>query len=542
MQKILLFNNNYFFYLSFLLIIKTTLLLLLFLLLLFFLMSQQATFSSEYFIEDNLPPDIGLVKRGYVIPNDKDNYGCFYAIKHDEDIGSGGVCAYPRAKINNVKDSVLTAERVLDRMDCYYNRNNMGENKLFSEFGKEKWKKYIISNGLVWGKTPEKVYVTIVTKAAFPGNDPNDLTPVEALYFLSCKGVSREDNYTPKESFFLYHSLNSDCAYSDCNNDGGCHPHSGAKVVEGKDCRKCPGHRLCGLAWQSRYFCCKQTSIKTKEISGLQNLKGRGCYSFLVDLRLGAMGTYCFFPRKTTDCQLEPVSMIKPEVCFPSNQRFGTPDSSDCKRFIDVEISKAERDNQFEKICSHYRDQDLVACSCVNAPYLDEFKELKKLPTFQGQVIGCFWHQCQDTTGAVFVSEDDRPRECNSINCINWIELEGLTQNQIDSLNQNVVCDIDTGGGGDDDDDNDNGNVTPVPIVTSRPPVFQDSGDKTSSSTESPGAWYEFDFLGPNTFYIIIGVGSLIAFLVVAYFFFMNFKSSSETPPNTPKTDQTNKK
>ena len=483
-------------------------------------MSEEAYFSPEYFINDGQPPEVGLIKKGYVVPDDDKGYGCYYAVDHDEPI-SWASCVYPRAKIDTVKDSVLTAEYVLDRMRCFYFEKPAAPYDILNKYGKENWMDYKVANKVDAEDKPTKVYVTIITKAAYVDNDPNDYTPVKALYFLSCKKVSQEGPYNPKESFFS--NILGDCGYSDCNNDGGCGGFGG-EVVPGKDCRNCPNEPLCGWAWQSRYYCCKKKNISQHSITGATNLRGAGCYSFLVDLSLGAKGTYCLVPRKTPHCEMESVTQTVPDVCFPSNQKFGTPDRAECKAFLDSEISTSVRDVHYRNLCSYY--PTLTACSCIHAEDLPEYKELVKWPTFRGQLKGCFWRQCQDSKGAVFVTEEDRPDTCRSINCINWVHLEGLTQNQVDSLNQNVICEINDS---EPTDPPDGGTITPTPSPgdsnsnTGSPsnpitnsPVFQDGDTGTTlAAGEGEASWT--DMLGENGIYIGIGVVVLLFFIGGGY-------------------------
>lgn len=389
----------------------------------------------------------------------------------------------------------------------------------------ENWKKYKADNGLDESKKSTKVYVTMVTRAALQGGDPRDFTPAYVFFYLTCQFVSLTGPRDMKSSEF-YNSKDKQCGFSDCHRNQSCNGFGGEAT--GHSCRtaECSGRPLCGWAWESRYECCKKKGIEVK--TTLKNVNPRHCYTFLVDLEVGIKGTYCTIPRVSQFCKIDEVTGVKPTICLPSNQTTGSPDTSECKFFFDVESKTETKDFMYGKICDLY--PQLLACSCINAESLPEYKELVKLPQFQGADKRCFWRSCQNTSGPILLREIDKLKDqtCRTIYCGNYINMEGLTQNQLDNLNQNVKCDIN------DTDQGSGGNV----IDRTTPPATG-GGDGSGGVPTSPGGDFNFggddsngstEEASDNTMYLVGGAVVVLALLGGAGF--MLYKSSQGSKKN----------
>lgn len=487
-------------------------------------------FQPDLFIQDSFPPEVGLVKKGYVIPNDEGKYGCFYSLKDREPIGLGGNCDFSAAFMDTTKEAVQTAIRVNDRMECVYSNRHDHPNTATMVFSIDNWRDYKEANRAERNQKPTRIYVTVVPNRAVKGQPEND-TPYCALYFLSCKSVSTAKPWEPKESFFWNQGDGDYCQWSDCNRDISCEGLGSEFIVSDKFSRlkSETGEAFCFVG--NRHLCCKRKGIRTQAVPELKNkeVDPTKCYSFVVDTDLGAAASYCMVPLHSDVCEIEQVTQVVPTTCFPSNQQYGSEGQAECSKFLETQITKDQRDLLYTNLCSYY--PTLIACSCIRIEDDRDFRELQSHPNLMGAHKGCFWRQCQDTIGAVFVTEDDKQESCETINCSPYVDLEGLSQNIIEGIDQSVICNINKGGDGDDDSDIDSSGPPAVtgPSDSTKTPTGSPAGPSFGSGEDILNSAYEEGGSFLSEYWMYIGAAVVVLIMVFAGIVFMYMSSSSST-------------
>lgn len=365
--------------------------------------SGYTVFNEKFWAETGQAPVVGIIQRGVVVPDETRTQGCFYDVQDGELLDSrDSSCGIPNADFATVEKMVITAVNLHTRMECYFVSpgliGGLVTNPADAAVARQNWRDYKTINGLSATNPPPNIYVTIITNGAINGTD--DLRPNKLIAFVSCAEVTFEPNtndgtYEYYESFFV--------------NIGSSNPFLTPSLRTIPDPAK--------------------------------------CFSFVVNIQ-DPYATACMVPLNSPFCKNDPVTLGKVENCFPASQTFQGALQFDCTFWWETELDQGRRDAYITAMAGVY--PDLIAFKCTNASLDPSFLKLVQTPQFAGIKKGCFWRYCDNTDLTVLVKSTDSRQECPNNVCINASDLDGITESEVNDLQQNMTCFTDdrSGGGG----------------------------------------------------------------------------------------------
>lgn len=483
-------------------------------------------------LETPVPPTVGRIQRGVCQPRNISRGAIYdFEIRFNEARGISlfyEAAGFTRNPVfNDWRDSV---ESFADMADYVYKWYRDSRQPPFSSGDggvtktKQNYDQYLSDNELIRTK-PEFAFWTVVTSDGF--------TPTRAFLYYTCDSVLSTGTVNMDRSEAWCKSFGSTCSSSNCCVGGYCGATCSSSKC-GDSSYFYVGTTNSGGCYfgAKRYLGCKLTPLSTETV--LENVDASKCYTFKLDLRRFTDGegksirrwpsSFCFQPNVSDICLRDEIRQEDITTCFPSGE---DPLQSFNYEYC-VNYSNEVRENDstelevlFETTCSSYRSLDLNACKCTNARDFTEFQALERIPGYDVTKKVCFWKYCQLKEELQFVNKEDRDQECGGNFCVSAVDVQDLTESEINNLKQTVSCF--------------NNEITPLD------PTLTEGSDGVILTGGGGGPITETLLKDPVAIAIIGGIGVLLI-IVIAGLVYLIYKANRKEEPETKKKVETDPK